>query len=192
MITAQQGEAWGQLHAASPPGALSWRTGDQEKVRRVCARAGHVGCTQKPRAGGRRRRGRTGGPPGGCVTGQSEIQAVRDGDRQAGRLDGQCAPAAFVLVRSPVQKTFLIIALMRYKSHTIQHAHVNHSVVLSIFKGVQPPPQSILKHFVPSDTTKKKPRALKLSPSNPSIPPAPGNHESTFSLFRFACSGFFI
>ena len=82
---------------------------------------------------------------------------------------------------------------MRYNSHTIQHTHLNHSVILSIFTGVQPPPQSILKHFVPPNhQKKKKPRVLKLSPSNPSKPPAPGNHDSTFSVFRFARSGFFF
>lgn len=45
---------------------------------------------------------------------------------------------------------------MRYNSHTIQHTHLNHSVILSIFTGVQPPPQSILKHFVPPNHQKKK------------------------------------
>lgn len=43
---------------------------------------------------------------------------------------------------------FLIMALLRYKSHTTQLTHLKYnSVVLSIFRIVQASPQSILNHF---------------------------------------------
>lgn len=95
-----------------------------------------------------------GGLPGGCMT-EGRVRYRQWGmETEAGWSP---RPAAFALVRSPVQKKKnFIIALMRYNSHTIQHTHLNHSVISSIFTGVQPPPQSILKHFVPPQPPKKK------------------------------------
>lgn len=73
----------------------------------MCVREGRTCGVHAEAQGGRKeKRGRTGGPTWG-LRDRAEIQAARAGDRQAGRRDGQCAPAAFALVRSPVQKTFL-------------------------------------------------------------------------------------